>query len=164
MSAQAQTVAAVAQRGYLDKWTDGELLARQIVKALEELGELASIVETDDPQMSNFFVSIVRAGKQARFVFDHPEWFVGMVVADTQAAQHEATDLAVVLAVMAHALDVPDIMYAAQCKAEADASRGVRGAAVKDGIYTTPTVVVEFASGTGALLGNPPYGADDGNQ
>ena len=126
MSAQAQTVASVARRGYLKDLDDGELLALQIAKALEELGELASIVETDDPQMSNFFASIVRAGKQARFVFDHREWFIGATVADTQAAQHEATDLAVVLAVMAHALDIPDVMFAASQKALADEARGVR--------------------------------------
>ena len=126
MSAQAQTVASVARRGYLDGWNADELLARQVVKALEELGELASTIETDDPEMSRFFASIARAGKQARFVFDHPTWFVGTTIADTQAAQHEATDLAVVLSVAAHALDIPDIMFAASQKALADEARGVR--------------------------------------
>ncbi len=43
MSAQAQTVAAVAQRGYLDGWTDGELLALQVVKLVEELAELCGV-------------------------------------------------------------------------------------------------------------------------
>ena len=151
MSAQTQTVASVARRGYLDGYDDDEMLARQVVKALEELGELASIIETDDPAMAEFFASIVRAGKQARFVFDHPTWFAGAIVADTQAAQYEATDLAVVLAVMAHALQIPDIMYAASQKAQADEARGVRGTAVNDGIYTTPQHVIDFAIGTGAL-------------
>ncbi len=58
MSAQAQTVASVARRGYLDGWNDGELLARQVVKLLEELGELASTIETDDPAMAGYLAPI----------------------------------------------------------------------------------------------------------
>ena len=72
MTAQAQAVASVARRGYLNGWDDGELLARQVVKALEELGELASIIETDDPAMTVFFASIVMAGKPAPYLFYNP--------------------------------------------------------------------------------------------
>lgn len=126
MSAQAQTVASVARRGYLDGWNDGELLARQVVKLMEELGELASTIETDDPAMAGFFASVVRAGKQSRGVFDRSALFVGATIADTQAARHELVDCEVVLAVMAHALDVPDLAFAASQKALADEARGVR--------------------------------------
>ena len=126
MSAQAQAVASVARRGYLDGWTDDELLARQVAKFFEEIGELASTIETDDPQMAEFFASIVRAGQQARVVFDRRDLFVGATVADTQAAQYELADLGVVLAVMGHALAVPDVMFAASQKALADEARGVR--------------------------------------
>lgn len=126
MSAQAQTVASVARRGYFNGFTDDELLARQVVKMLEELAELAATIETGDPAMEAFYASLVNAGKQARYVFDHAEWFVGSTIADTQAAQHELADLCVVLSVMAHALDVPDVMFAASQKALADEARGVR--------------------------------------
>ena len=126
MSAQVQIVASVARRGYLDGWNDGELLARQIAKLIEELGELASTVETDDPALGYFLANVVRAGHSAREAFDEPEHFVGATIADTQAAQHELADLAVVLAVMAHALGVSDVMFAASQKALADEVRGVR--------------------------------------
>ena len=126
MSAQAQAVASVARRGYLDGWTDAELLARQVVKLAEELGELASTIETDDPALGYFLSNVVRAGHSAREAFDQPEHFVGATVANTQAAQYELADLGVVLAVMAHALDVPDVMFAASQKALADEARGVR--------------------------------------
>lgn len=126
MSAQAQAVASVARRGYLDGWTDDELLARQVVKHQEELGELASTIETDDPLLAEFLAKITLAGKKARNVFDRPTLFAGATIADTLAARHELADLGVVLAVMAHALDVPDVMYAASQKALADEARGVR--------------------------------------
>ena len=126
MSAQAQAVASVARRGYLDGWNDGELLARQVAKLIEELGELASTVETDDPALGYFLGNVVRAGHAAREAFDQPEHFVGATIVDTQAAQYELADLGVVLAVMAHALDVPDVMFAASQKALADEARGVR--------------------------------------
>ena len=154
MSAQAQTVASVARRGYLDGWNDDELLARQVVKLLEELGELASTIETDDPAMSEFFASIVRAGKQARYVFDHPAWFAGATIADTKAARHELVDCEVVLAVMAHALDVPDLAFAASQKALADEVRGVR----KQGRVTGPDANGHY--GFGCVL--VPLEADDG--
>ena len=126
MSAQAQTVASVARRGYLNGWNADELLARQVVKMMEELGELASVIECDDTSMSEFFASIVKAGRLARAVFDVPSLFVGATIADTQAAQHELADCAVVMSVAAHALEMPDVMYAASQKALADEARGVR--------------------------------------
>ena len=55
MSAQAATVASVARRGYLNGWTDDELIARRVVKLTEELAELASVVEADDPVLSDFW-------------------------------------------------------------------------------------------------------------
>ena len=126
MSAQAQTVAAVAQRGYLDKWTDGELLARQIVKLAEELAELAECVEGDDPVLADFLRIVRRLNKPARRLFDRREAFIGAECVNTKQARSELTDCAVVLSVAAHALDVPDVMYAASVKARQDVVRGVR--------------------------------------
>ena len=126
MSAQAATVASVARRGYLNGWTDDELIARQVVKLTEELAELASVVEADDPVLSDFLAAIVKIGKPARRLFDRQAAFVGATVVDTQAATHELTDCQVVIHVAAHALHIPDVGYAAQCKALADEVRGVR--------------------------------------
>ncbi|MCB0251250.1 MAG: hypothetical protein KDI07_21955 [Anaerolineae bacterium] len=125
MSAQAATVASVARRGYLNGWTDDELVARQVVKLAEELGELASTVETDDPQLAWIMAELQIAGKKARALFDVPGLFVGATV-HSAAATYELTDCQVVIDVAAHALGIPDIGYAAQVKAEKDVGRGVR--------------------------------------
>lgn len=126
MSAQTSIVSHVARRGYLDNWNDDELLARQVVKLAEELAELASTIEASDPALADFLASLVKLGRHARRIFDRPSAFVDVTVVNTQAAIYELTDCQVVIAVAAHALHVPDIMYAAQCKALADEARGVR--------------------------------------
>ncbi len=126
MSAQGQTVASVARRGYLDGWTDGELLARQVVKLAEELAELAECIDGDDPVLLDFLRVLRQLNRPARRLFDQPDAFVGAECVNTKQARSELTDCAVVLSVAAHALDVPDIMYAASQKAANDEARGVR--------------------------------------
>ena len=126
MTAQTATVASVARRGYLNDFTDDELLARQVVKLVEELGELVDYIETPDRELQQLFYEIGRVSERARIIFDNPRLVVDAAVNDTQAAIAELTDCQVVVAVAAHALQIPDIMYAAQVKAERDAERGVR--------------------------------------
>ena len=126
MSAQAQTVASVARRGYLNGWTDDELVARQVVKLAEELGELADLVVMDDPQLDSFFGALVTIRDDAKKLFDNPAHFVGAKCLDTQRAISELTDCQVVIHVAAHALHIPDVGYSAQVKALADEQRGVR--------------------------------------
>ena len=126
MSAQTATVAAVARRGYLNDWNDDELLARQVVKLAEELGELANMLVASDLLLDSFFGALVETGMDARELFNNASHFVGAECIETQAAIAELTDCQVVVAVAAHALQIPDIMYAAQVKAERDAERGVR--------------------------------------
>ena len=65
-------------------------------------------------------------GDCLEFMKQLPAGSVDAAVNDTQAAIAELTDCQVVMAVAAHALQIPDIMYAAQVKAERDAERGVR--------------------------------------
>lgn len=125
MSAQTQIAAAVAQRGYLDGWTADEVTARQVVKLAEELGELASTIETDSPLLAMMLADITKTAQRARMTFDTPSAFVG-ATCHTLPAIYEATDCAVVLAVLAHALEIPDIMFAASVKANNDVARGVR--------------------------------------
>ncbi len=126
MSAQGQTVASVARRGYLDGWTDGELLARQVVKLAEELAELAECIDGDDPVLADFLRIVRRLNKPARRLFDQPDAFIGAECLNTKQARSELTDCAVVLAVAAHALGIPDVMFAASVKARQDVTRGVR--------------------------------------
>jgi len=126
MSAQGQTVASVARRGYLDGWTDGELLARQVVKLAEELAELAECIDGDDPVLLDFLRIVRRLNKPARRLFDQLDAFVGAECVNTKQARSELTDCAVVLAVAAHALGIPDVMFAASVKARQDVTRGVR--------------------------------------
>lgn len=125
MSAQAQIVASVARRGYLDGWSDEELMARQVVKLAEELGELASTIETDSPKLGFLLAKIVTLGNDARTVFDQRVPFVGATVHSGPAAA-ELVDIAVVLACAAHALSISDVMAAAATKARGDVARGVR--------------------------------------
>jgi hypothetical protein len=123
---QLETVRSVARRGYLKDLTDGELLAKQVVKLAEELAELAAHVDVDDPVLIDLLDNIVKLGKPARRIFDRHDAFVGAECVNTSAAIAELTDLQVVIHVAAHALHVPDIAYAAQVKALADEARGVR--------------------------------------
>lgn len=125
MSAQTNTVASVARRGYLDGYTDGELFTRQVVKLAEELGELVDYIETPDSELQQLFYEAGRVAERARIIFDNPQ-VIDATINDTQAAIAELTDLQVVIHVAAHALHVPDIAYAAQVKALADEARGVR--------------------------------------
>ena len=126
MSVQTQIVAFVGQRGYLDGYNDDELLARQVIKLAEELGELASTVETPDPEIAAFLGALVSTGNQARRLFkERPRAVAGANVHSVQAAR-ELADLGVVLATAAHALTIPDVMQVAHAKALADIRRGVR--------------------------------------
>ena len=61
----------------------------------------ASVVEADDPVLSDFLAAIVKIGKPARRLFDRQAAFVGATVVDTQAAIHELTDCQVVIHVAA---------------------------------------------------------------
>jgi NTP pyrophosphatase (non-canonical NTP hydrolase) len=125
VSTQANIVSAVARRGYLDGWSSEELLARQVVKLAEELGELAVSIASDDPRLAFLLHQISTVGGMARVVFQDRSCFVGADL-DSAAAASELADCAVVLAVAAHALNEPDVMYTAMLKAQADVARGVR--------------------------------------
>lgn len=126
MSAQGQTVASVARRGYLRGFNDDELFTRQVVKLAEELGELADSIDTPDKELQQLFHDLGKAGMRARIIFDNPALVIDATINDTQAAISELTDAQVVLAVAAHALGIPDVMFAASQKAANDEARGVR--------------------------------------
>ena len=125
MSAQTATVAAVARRGYLpDGYDPQEMTAKQLVKMLEELAEALECTSGGSVLYRRLVRQVVAIGSFARLVFDDPASFVGVTVDDNLMS--ETADMAVVLAMLAHVQGIPDIMYAAQVKAERDAERGVR--------------------------------------
>ena len=128
MTAQSSIVAAVAKRGYLDGYTTDQIIARQLVKELEELCEALQCIQ-DAPFGGRQFSGMIQwahdLGLVARAVFDVPSFFDGVTV-DRDALLEELPDLVVPLAVLADAVGVPDMLDVAQAKAWADVARGVR--------------------------------------
>lgn len=124
---QAAIVEAVARRGYLDGWTTGQLIARQLVKLLEEVAEAFAGLNTGAAGADlGLLVCAVRGiAKQARLVFDSPAAFDGVAV-DPVALARELPDLVVPTAVLAYLLHFSDMMEAGALKASADVARGVR--------------------------------------
>lgn len=116
---------AVAKRGYTDGYDDDQLLARQIVKLLEELCETAQCIVTSDPAMQSLLYTMDLLGSRARRIFDNRERFMDVRV-DRVHLEMELPDLVVPLAVMAYLIDVDDMMEIATIKAETDIDRGIR--------------------------------------
>lgn len=127
-NAQDRIVQAVAQRGYLDGWTDDEVALRQLVKLLEEVGEAYAAISLPSlsGEMLAFALDAIDLGERARVLFkDRADLFRGVTV-NTAVLAHELPDLVVPLAVLADSLAVDDMMAEGVRKAEADAARGVR--------------------------------------
>lgn len=124
---QQAIVDSVARRGYLNGYTTDQIIARQLVKQLEELCEALQSVRADDPILRALVGNAVVYGKSARVVFDIPSLFDGVTV-DRDNLIAELPDLVVPLAVLATAAGVPDMMQAGLAKARADEARGVRRA------------------------------------
>ena len=123
--AQVAIVEAVAQRGYLDGYTDDQLAARQLVKMLEELCEALQAANADDVDLHLLIQQAASLGKWARVVFDVPSLFADVTVNFGELGA-EFCDLVVPLAVLADVLDIPDMVQAGYRKALADVGRGVR--------------------------------------
>lgn len=123
-TAQLDITAFVSQRDYLDGYTAHEVLARQLVKQLEELCEALQSVNADDVDLHLFIQHAASLGKWARAIFDVPTLFDGVIV-DEVLLSEELPDLVVPLAVLAQTMHI-DMMTAAVAKAEGDVQRGVR--------------------------------------
>jgi len=121
---QDAVVDCVDKRGYRKGWTDEEFLARQLVKLLEELGELAECMIL--PQNARNL--LVSAGKEAKALFDNEEIWAGSKWRDEKSqlnAVKEVADMQVVLFCAADAMQVDSSAQAAS-KAKKDVERGTR--------------------------------------
>lgn len=127
---------AVRQRGYLDGYTDAQLLARQVCKLQEEIAEFCREVVLPVTPLGNVKGLILGAGLSARQLFDRPSvWDQAGPIDHPETAAclyQELADLYVVLALIEQTLQrlyptVPiDMQQLALIKAESDIARGVR--------------------------------------
>ena len=131
MNAQERVYACVEMRGYLDpaKWTKDQLIVRQIVKLIEELGEAAQLVEVTPSQrpLLSFTNGVLermqKVGREAKRSFDEQLFDGPNILPDSLRA--EITDIQVVLFTVAELLGF-DVVEAAQEKAAADVARGLK--------------------------------------
>ena len=122
---QLQIFNAVAERGYMDttRWTRDQLIARQIIKLIEEIGELADHVSAESQSEVNACLSLMQeTGLAARKAFDYSRFEHPMV--DLAKLRHELADVQIVIFCLAALLDV-DVVGDAWTKAVNDISRGV---------------------------------------
>lgn len=133
-SPQETVYTAVVERGYREGWTAEQFVARQAVKLVEEVAEIAEALILPPAILGQ----ILRVGEDAGNVFDRGKdtrvW-EGATIVDMQALQKELADAQVVLFCAAEALNEVlnkhgeerfDVVAAAQAKATADVMRGVR--------------------------------------
>ncbi len=133
-TSQEQVFQSVRNRGYVDGWTKRELMARQVAKLQEELGEIASIALNDDSQLSR---DILFTSEVAKIAFDKEGkayWHSAsgnLKIRSIPQLRKELADMQVVLFTLAEATvkysgTEFDIVEAAEAKALADVERGVR--------------------------------------
>lgn len=126
---QRGIVAFVADRGYLDGYSQEQRIARQLVKLLEETCEAMQAVEVSPmSHLGGVAAQAFYLCQIARAVLDVPALFDGVTV-DVPALIDELPDLVVPLAVIADAVGIPDMLAAGLDKAQADVVRGVRNGA-----------------------------------
>lgn len=126
---QALVAKAVADRGYRQGWTDEQYAARQICKAVEELGELIlAVIWQHGHNNPEWYLSLMDAKENAREAFDSFDagfWsYVDDI--DTDEIVAELPDVLIPLFVLAETLDI-DLEQAVREKVLGDVSRGVRG-------------------------------------
>lgn len=126
---QALVAKAVADRGYRQGWTDEQFAARQICKAVEELGELIlAVIWQHGHNNPAWYLSLMDAKENAREAFDSFDagfWsYVDDI--DTDEIVAELPDVLIPLLVLAETLDI-DLEQAVREKVLGDVSRGVRG-------------------------------------
>ncbi len=122
---------AVKARGYLEGYSVDQLLARQVCKLVEELGEAAKHVKMP------VWAYLEQAARDSRIAFDLPPAWTYAAVRDREQLVKELTDMQVVLNVCEGLLNVlPEegwegftpvsLQALALAKAQDDISRGVR--------------------------------------
>lgn len=135
-TAQQQIAESVRLRGYLDGYTETQLIARHMTKLIEEITEAWKHIHDNTEQFGEvdwFRDRIVDIGETARTVFDNPMNWGKITVSDFSALRRELADCAVVLLSLSQCLvrltsEPFDVIQMACEKAAADVRRGVRGA------------------------------------
>ena len=134
-TAQQQIAESVRLRGYLDGYTETQLIARHMTKLIEEVAETWRHIHDNTEQFGEvdwLRDRIVDIGETARPVFDNPRGWDKITVSDFSALRRELADCAVVLLSLSQCLvrltgQPFDVVDAAVTKAAADVGRGVRG-------------------------------------
>lgn len=140
MIEQREVFELVKARGYLDDWTLGQFLCRQVVKLQEELAELTESALPNTPGWRGELRATLYAGNKARHRFDL-SWETSLQhwrdaakhvsnVSRIMEIREELADLQVVLFCAAQAISLIlepfDVVEAALEKAEGDVEKGVR--------------------------------------
>lgn len=128
MQNRDEIVAVVRDRGYMDGWTDEQLLARQVVKLAEEVAETlrdANLLLPDNASWHDWYGATIAAGDlrlRAWHLFDNGDCGI---VGNRDGLISELADVYVVMSMLEHLLGV-DIAQLALAKARGDVERGVR--------------------------------------
>jgi NTP pyrophosphatase (non-canonical NTP hydrolase) len=126
-SLQEEVYQAVKDRGYLDteEWSRDQLIVRQVVKLIEEVGETGASVTVENEELGNpgeLLCDAVNVGASAKRVFNVSK--LNKPYIWTYSLISELADIQVVVFVLAELLGV-DIVELARGKACADVDRGV---------------------------------------
>lgn len=124
---------SVAARGYVHGWTTGQLLARQVVKLLEESCELyLSLVWPHSARFDLLHDLVTALQMEAKVIFDDPAgWQFVNGAQNREEILSETSDVAVTLVTLIEAFNIAfgcdvSLLAAALEKASADKERGVR--------------------------------------
>ena len=112
---QTKVVEAVAARGYFDGWTPIQLFGRQVAKMLEELSELArlmniQVMDSGNYALQDFALDVNIIGRRAKVLFNDPNKWNNVSLIDTESdiferMRHEAADMQVDLFCIAEAIE-----------------------------------------------------------
>jgi NTP pyrophosphatase (non-canonical NTP hydrolase) len=122
-SLQEEVYQAVKDRGYLDteEWSRDQLIVRQVVKLIEEVGELSRKTDTGHADRWALLYAVA-LGEYAKAMFDNGPF--NNPSYDTGILKHELADVQIVVYVLATLLGI-DIDEEAHIKATLDVPRGV---------------------------------------
>jgi len=131
MTKQEEVYKFVAERGYTKGYTKEQFAVRQVIKLIEELGELASAIRpaVHGWALQELLDDMSFMGELAREAFDrNQDWAlrdVPVPLNEDKEVQEEVGDMQVVLWCLAQSLgfESGDVAYE---KSKADRDRGVR--------------------------------------
>lgn len=140
---QAIVLRSVGARGYLEGYTQSQLLQRQILKSAEELAELAGLVDLPD----DFMQAIQSLAKIARSHFDGGWKSEGEFEGDSAELKKEIADVVIPM-IVGFGVMFPDddLLTEIGKKASRDVERGVRTVGTVDSGVRTNELVSTIVS------------------